>query len=185
MSSTPATPSAAHQATAADKEDELIDRVDEAGRVIGVVRRGDCHGNPDLHHRAVHVFVINARGEYFLQKRSLAKLIQPGRWDTSVGGHVGSGETYEQAACKELAEELGIVITDAGLLRQSHDYVWRSSVETEHVRTFLLRHEGPFTLQREEIDDGRFWSLVELRSAVGTGTLTPNLEAELRNLGLL
>jgi isopentenyldiphosphate isomerase len=172
-------------AAAADREDELLDRVDDQNRVIGIVRRGDCHGNPELCHRAVHVFVVNRRGEYFLQKRSLAKRIQPGRWDTSVGGHVVAGETYELAARKELGEELGIVLGEGFSLRHGHDYLWRSPIETEYVRTFVLEHEGPFRLQPEEIEDGRFWTPAEMLAAVETGMLTPNLEAEMRNLGIL
>jgi len=170
--------------TAADRENELLDLVDEHGEIIGVVRRGDCHGNPALAHRTAHVVVRNSRGEYFLQKRSIRKLIQPGRWDTSVGGHVLAGETYETAALKELGEELGIALVDRGELRPSHDYVWKTPVETEHVRTFVLVREGPFVLQREEIDDGRFWSEADLTAAVGTGVLTPNLEEEMRQLGI-
>jgi isopentenyldiphosphate isomerase len=170
--------------TSADREDELLDLVNESNEVVGVVRRGDCHGNPALGHRAVHVFVRNGRGEYFLQKRSTRKRIQPGRWDTSVGGHVLAGETYESAAATELGEELGVVLADPGELRRSHDYVWKSPVETEHVRTFVLVREGPFTLQRDEIDDGRFWSETEMKAALGTGLLTPNLEVEMRRLGI-
>jgi isopentenyldiphosphate isomerase len=177
-------PRTAGDATSADREDELLDLVDEGNRPVGVVRRGDCHGNPALAHRAVHVFVKNGRGEYFLQKRSGRKRIQPGRWDTSVGGHVLAGETYENAAVTELHEELGIRLADPGELCRSHDYVWRSPVETEHVRTFILVREGPFMLQADEIDDGRFWSEDQMRAALGTGHLTPNLEAEMCHLGL-
>jgi isopentenyldiphosphate isomerase len=171
-------------ATLADRDDEILDLVDDENRVVATVRRGDCHGNPSCQHRAVHVFVVN-RGAYFLQKRSLAKRIQPGRWDTSVGGHVLSGETYEQAAVKELAEEIGVVVPDASACRRSHDYVWKSPVETEHIRTFILEHEGPFSLQPEEIDEGRFFTVAEMLAAIGTGTLTPNLEVELVQLGLV
>ena len=163
----------------------MLDLVDDRNVPVGVVRRGDCHGNPALQHRSVHVFVHNARGDFFLQKRSLAKRIQPGRWDTSVGGHVLAGQTYEQAALEELGQELGVRAIDPARLRLSHDHVWSSPVETEHVRTFLLAYEGPFELLKVEIDDGRFWSVDEMRSAAGTGLLTPNLELEMRNLRLL
>lgn len=167
---------------------DLIDLVDEAGRVVGTAPRSECHSHPLLAHRAVHVFVRNSGGEIFLQKRSRTKRIQPGRWDTSVGGHLATGETYEDAAARELLEELGVDIADAGgprALGRLHDYVWRCPVETEHVRTFELAHEGPFTLQPEEIDEGRFWTEDELRAAAGTGVLTPNLEDELRRIGVL
>jgi isopentenyldiphosphate isomerase len=123
-----------------------------------------------------------------LQKRSSRKRIQPGKWDSSVGGHVDPGESYEQAAERELAEELGVQLATSGritALRHRHDYIWRSPVETEHIRTFELEHEGPFQLHPDEIDEGRFWTELQLRAAVGTGVLTPNLEEELRRFGLI
>jgi isopentenyl-diphosphate delta-isomerase type 1 len=171
--------------TSADKEDELLDLVDEKNRVVGQVLRGSVHGNPALRHRAVHVFVRNEAGCLFLQKRSEGKKIQPGKWDTSIGGHVEAGESYEDAAKKETAEELGIPPEASSSMRFSHEYVWESDVETEHVRTYLLAHEGPFKLQPEEISEGRFWSTGELKEAAYGGLFTPNLEEELRLLGIL
>jgi len=169
----------------AEAEGEMLDLVDEAGRVVGKATREECHSSTALAHRAVHVFVRNSSNAIFLQKRAVTKRIQPGRWDTSVGGHPESGESYEAAARRELLEELGLSLGDAEALRQLHDYVWRSPVETEHVRTYELVREGPFKLQTEEIDEGRFWSPDELRAAAGTGELTPNLEEELRRIGVL
>ena len=167
---------------------DLLDLVDEDGQVIGTASREECHAHPLLAHRAVHVFIRNAAGAIYLQKRSRAKRIQPGKWDTSVGGHLDAGESYEDGAERELLEELGIGLKDAGgraALKRLHDYVWRNEVETEHVRTFELVSEGPFTLHPAEIDEGRFWTEDELREATGTGKLTPNLEEELRRIGVL
>ncbi|MFH1709432.1 MAG: NUDIX domain-containing protein, partial [Planctomycetota bacterium] len=135
--------------------------------------------NPALIHRTVHVIVTNRRGDLFLQKRGIHKEIQPGRWDTSVGGHVASGESVKTAVFRELAEELGIT-AQSPALAFLHRYLWRNPVETELVDTFHLVHEGPFTLQAEEIDDGRFWSRPEIERALGTGLFTPNFEEEYR-----
>ena len=174
--------------TRQDDDSEQLEIIDESGRVVGRVPRAMCHGDPSLAHRAVHVFVKNSRGDVFLQKRSRAKRVQPGRWDTSVGGHLAPGEGYGAAALRELEEELGVKLADPARLVRCHDYVWRSAIETEHVRTFVLEHvehDGPFTLHPEEIEDGRFWSEREIREAVGTGVLTPNLEEELRRLAAI
>ena len=92
---------------------------------------------------------------------------------------------YFREICKEAGEELGIKPKDSLLLQFSHEYVWKSEVETEHVRTYLLDYEGPFNLHPEEISEGRYWSVKELKSAAGTGILTPNLEEELRLLKIL
>ncbi len=169
----------------AENGGEMLDRLDEKGRVIGTVRRSDAHGNPALRHPSVHVFVVNAAGEYFLQKRSGYKKVQPGKWDTSVGGHIPAGETYEQGALRELQEELGVTLPDASRLEFHHDFIWESGFETEHTRTFILRYEGPFRLNPAEVSDGRFWSMDELRKTFGRGILTPNLELELKNLGIV
>lgn len=169
------------------EQEEYLDILDEAGRVMGQELRSRCHGDPTLRHRAVHVFVRSSKGQIFLQKRGQSKTIQPGKWDTSVGGHLQVGESYEQAAVRELREELGVNIRDAGgptSLRKLHDYIWRSPVETEHVRTFEIVWDGPFQTQQDEIDEGRFWSRMEICASLGRGLLTPNLEEEIRLLGI-
>ena len=106
----------------------------------------------------------------------------PGKWDTSAGGHLTAGQKYEEAALREMEEELGLSKLNPSALKHSHDYVWRSGVETEHVRTFIVESEGPFKLDITEIDEGRFWSPGEMRAAIGTGELSENLEAELEHL---
>jgi isopentenyldiphosphate isomerase len=164
--------------------EELFELVDEDGRVIGTAPRSKCHGDPSLAHRSVHVFVLNRHGDLYLQKRSPAKDVQPGKWDTSAGGHLAPGETYEQAAVRELEEELGVRVASSSLVL-CHDYVWRTSIETEHVRTYELTYEGTIIPDRVEIDEGRYWSLAEIRQGCGRGIFTPNLEHELRRLGIV
>ena len=165
-------------------EDELLDLVDEEGRVIGSARRSEVHGNPSLLHRVVHVLVFNSEGHLFLQKRAENKDVQPGRWDTSVGGHVDAGEEPMEAAERELAEELGIP-GDASSppLRMLHSYIHRNEYESELVNTWICRWDGPFVLQKSELSDGRFWSLSEIDLRVGKSTdarpFTPNFLDEL------
>ena len=76
---------------------EYFDVVTEEGQVVGKASREECHGDPSLIHRAVHVIICNSRGDILLQKRSPAKKIQPGKWDTSVGGHVISGNALRKS----------------------------------------------------------------------------------------
>src|SRR5688572_21675258 len=87
--------------------EEIFDIVNEADEVIGCAVRADIHRR-QLKHRAVHILVFNRRGDLFLQKRSLTKDCFPGAWDTSAAGHLGCGETYDDAAVRELREELGV-----------------------------------------------------------------------------
>jgi len=164
--------------------DEIFDVVDQSGRVIGHAPRSEVHGNPELIHRSVHVLVLDSEertGEQriFLQKRSADKDIQPGKWDTSVGGHVTPGESVLVAAKREMAEELGITGVD---IRFLHSYLWRTDVETELVTTYICYYKGPIRILRSEIDEGRFWSFAEIESKLASGTFTQNFEEEFSRL---
>ena len=154
---------------------ELFEIVDEKGEVTGTAPRSRCHGDPSLVHRAAHVLVFNSEGNLLLQLRSKDKDIQPGKWDTSVGGHLGVGETYEQAAAREMAEELGI---NGEELRYLYDYPLRNNVESENIRRFYITYDGPVVFQAEEIDEVRFWGMDEVRASLGKGVFTPNFEQE-------
>jgi isopentenyldiphosphate isomerase len=156
-----------------DRAEELFDIVDEKGRIVGRAPRAACHGDPSLAHRVVHILVFSRAGDLLLQKRGLDKDIQPGKWDTSVGGHLDAGETYGEAVLRELAEELGVA---GAAPERLYDYVWRNEIETEHIRVYRLVHDGPFRFQESEIDAIRFWTLAEIEAALGTGVLTPLFE---------
>jgi isopentenyldiphosphate isomerase len=159
--------------------EEVFDVVDETGRAIGRAPRSACHGNPALIHPSVHVHVFDRQGRLFLQKRSRHKETQPGRWDTSVGGHLRPGEDPAAGARREAREELG---WRGRTLRFLYAYLWRCPRESEWVRTYAARADGPFTLDPVEIDDGRFWTPEEIDAALGTGVFTPNFEEEWRRL---
>ena len=130
---------------------ELLDVVDENDNVIAVKTRGEIHARR-LMHRAVHILVFNSDGELFLQKRSLSKDEQPGKWDSSAAGHVDSGEDYLECARREIGEELGI---DAA---QEFELLFKlpASVLTgnEHCMVYRYGFDGPMVLHPEEIDDG-------------------------------
>jgi len=154
---------------------EFFDIVDDNDRVIGTAPRSECHGNPALVHRAAHVLVFNRAGQLLLQKRSPYKDIQPGRWDTSVGGHLDPGENYLEAAVREMGEELGL--SGLPLTFLYHSKI-RNEMESENIATYLTCHEGPFDFSRREIDEVRFWLPFEIDQSLGSGIFTPNFEDE-------
>jgi isopentenyldiphosphate isomerase len=160
---------------------EMFEVYDEQGRCVGLAPRRECHGNPRLIHRTAHVVVFSAdRRRILLQKRATTKDIQPGKWDTAVGGHLSPGETWEIAARREMAEELDVPET-LPLRLLFHSKI-RNAIESEDVAVFATDYDGPFQPPADEIDEVRFWSAVELAAAAGSGVFTPNLEHELRLL---
>ena len=158
-----------------DNQEERFPIVDEDGHVVGVATRGECHSGSKLLHPVVHLHVFNSRGEVYLQKRPEWKDIQPGKWDTSVGGHIDYGETPEQALIREVREELGI--TDFTPERVGK-YVFESRCERELVYVHRTIYDGPIKPSTEELDGGRFWTLDEIRQSLGQNLLTPNFESE-------
>ena len=153
-----------------DNGSELFPVVDEAGTVVGSATRAECHGGGMLLHPVVHLHLFNARGELYLQRRPAWKDIQPGRWDTAVGGHVDYGETVGEALRREVREELGV--TDFAPERIAA-YVFRSERERELV------YDGA-VVPSDELDGGRFWSRDEIFENLGKGVFTPNFEGEVK-----
>lgn len=157
------------------KDEEWFDIVDEEGRIKGKAPRSLCHSGPGLLHPVVHLQVIDSQDRIFLQKRALTKEILPGKWDTAVGGHLSSGETVEQGLKREAMEELGLETFKAGFVTR---YVWNTAIESELAHMFICRHDGPFHLNPEEIDEGKFWKVKKIKEMIGKGELTPNFEFE-------
>lgn len=152
------------------------------GEVVGKALRQDCHNGSYILHPVVHLHVFSSDGKLYLQRRAMHKDLLPGYWDTAVGGHVMYGETIMQALAREVQEEIGI--TDF-TPEHVETYRYDSSRESEMVHVYKTIYDGPFRWNDGEVMDGRFWSLDELRQALGQGILTPNLEMELQRFGFI
>lgn len=141
--------------SAQDIHGEIFDVVDENDVVLSQATRHEVHTR-GFKHRAVHIFVFNALGEIFLQKRSRWKDMHPLRWDSSAAGHVNTGHLYDETAGREVEEELGIevAVEEIGSLPASAETGW------EFVRLYKALHEGPFVLPPAEIESGE-WFLPE------------------------
>lgn len=164
-----------------DNSNEILPIVDEEGNIIGKATRGECHNGGKLLHPVVHLHLLDSAGRLYLQQRPLWKDIQPGKWDTAVGGHVDYGEAIENALLREAREEVGIEeFTPLFLMK----YLFESERERELVHVYCTVYNGEVR-PSSELDDGRFWSFSEIDSAIGKGILTPNFELEFGKIRLM
>jgi isopentenyldiphosphate isomerase len=162
------------------QEEEWFPVVDENGIMISKAPRSICHdGKSMLLHPVVHIHFFNEDGELFLQKRAMSKDLLPGFWDTSVGGHVSVDEGIEEALKREVREELGIQGFEYNFLKR---YVWQSPTEKELVFSFRGRLKEEPQINRDEIEEGRFWPVETIRENLGEGLFTPNFEYEFSNV---
>ena len=111
-----------------DNNSELLPIVNETGEVIGNATRGQCHDGTKLLHPVVHLHLFDSQGRLYLQHRPLWKTIQPGKWDTAVGGHIDYGEDVPTALKREVVEELGIADCEPRFLRS---YLFESEREKD------------------------------------------------------
>lgn len=150
-----------------DNQKEIFDIVDEHDKPVGKATRSEVHGNPKLIHRSVGIAVFNSRGEIFLQLRSPTKDTDPSTWTISASGHVDAGKYYDETAHRELLEELQVDLK----VRRVTKYLAKTPRETEMVTLYEAHCEGPFTLNPEEISEGRFFSKWELKKLVEEGKI--------------
>ena len=158
---------------------EYFPLVNESGEVIGKATRKECHSGTFWLHPVVHLHVFNSRGELFLQKRAMNKDIQPGKWDTSVGGHVDYGEDVLTALHREVREELGIVDFEPKFIKS---YKFVSSQEAEYVNSYYSIYEGKIDPDPVEISEGKFWTISEINAALYKDIFTHNFEQEFISL---
>jgi isopentenyldiphosphate isomerase len=159
-----------------DIQEEFLEVINEHGDTIKTLPRSVVHGDPSLMHKVVHVLVFNKNGELLLQKRSMNKDVAPGKWDTSVGGHVNAGETIIEALSREMEEELGITTCEPEFL---YTYIHSNQYESELVYTHSCVHSGQIRFNKDEIDEIRFWTSDEIKQNLGKGIFSDNFEHEI------
>lgn len=142
---------------------EQLAVVDAQDWVIEIRDRDEIH-RLGLRHRAVHILIFNQKQELFLQKRSPKKDLNPGLWDSSAAGHVDAGEAYKDCIIREVHEELGVKLNTAPefLFKLSPSY----ENGMEFINVYRSQHNGPFTLCKDEIDQGQWLSSTKISQLV-------------------
>jgi isopentenyldiphosphate isomerase len=137
--------------------DELVDVVDDEDRVVGRRTRGQIRRH-NLRHRSVYVLVFNRTGHLFVHRRTATKDVYPGYYDVAVGGVPAAGESYWDAAVREVTEELGVTAA----LERLFAIRYRDAVTAVNGAAFRCTHDGPFVLQVSEIAGGEFLPLAAI-----------------------
>ena len=135
--------------------EEIFDIVDDSDTVVGRASREEVHRSGHLH-RSAHLLVFDSDGRVLLQKRSSAKDTFPGRWDSSVSGHVDSGEWYDECVVREASEEIGIALSETPEKLFKID----ACEETANEFTWVYRtlNAGPFSVNQQEISEIRWFT---------------------------
>jgi len=139
-----------------DPDDELVDRLDDAGNVIGVITRRELRGSR-IPHRCAYMLVFNSKDQLFIHQRTATKATHPLHWDVCVGGLPGVGESFDDAIRRDMEEEIGVAVEPERLF-PFHYADERSIV---HGMVYRAVHNGPFRLQPEEVLRGEFVPLAE------------------------
>jgi isopentenyldiphosphate isomerase len=148
---------------------ELVDVVDDAGQTIGTVTRREMRARR-LPHRSVYLLVFNGRGELFVHLRTPTKDVYPSHWDVAIGGVLAAGESYDAAARREGAEELGVAVEP----EQLFPFRYADVENVVHGMVYRARHDGPFRLQPDEIVRGEFAPLADVAERAARTPFCPD-----------
>jgi isopentenyldiphosphate isomerase len=145
-------------------DNEMVDILNEKGNPIGEIKlKREVHAE-GLWHRAVQIWIYNSKGEILLQKRSKNKEFFPRLLDMSAAGHVSAGETFEEAAVRELFQEIGLRRKASDLKNIGTwplvQYMTKPFYNNKEIfQVFLLKWDGnikELKLQKKEVEMVKF-----------------------------
>jgi len=145
---------------------EILDVINDKDEVIRQARENEIY-EKKLLHRIIHILIFNDKGEMAMQYRSKYKPFCPNHWSTTVGGRVGAGESYEQAAKREFQEELN-TLTDFEFLDKFH-YKNLESGHQAMLTIYKTIYNGPFDINPEEVEKLAYFPIPKIKEMIGSG----------------
>ncbi|MGI5897537.1 MAG: NUDIX hydrolase [Candidatus Dojkabacteria bacterium] len=141
-------------------KEEIIDIVDENDKVIGQLPKRVVHSKKGILHREIGVVVVDNNNRVLLQQRSFKKKLFPGEWTVSAVGHVPAGLTPEEAAHKELSEELGI---DTQLtFIEKRKYISGDHISFGYLFKGTVNEDVKIIINKQEVEQAKFVSKKEI-----------------------
>ena len=148
---------------------EFLDVVNEDDEVVGKDSRESIHSSGKIH-RTVFFFIFDENYRIFVNRRTMNKDFYPGYWSILLGGHVKSGESYEEAVKKECMEETNISSKPFFISDYKKRY---DETDRENVKIYGFFKDMNFFPSPEEIDEGEFLALDELKVALKERNFLP------------
>ncbi len=156
---------------------EIIALVNEKDEVIGKATRKETHEKGALH-REVFVIIQNRKNEILLQKRKDNLL-----WDSSSGGHFPHNQTYEEAAIREVFEELGVKIKKTDLEKVAKEEIHSTKIVNNRiVEIFLIKKDfklAEFNIDKMELEEVKYFSKTELKQMLKKENQTTGVVAKI------
>lgn len=147
-----------------DNQQEMFIVVDKDDNILSHRTRYECHHDKTLIHRTVGAIIFDSQGRLLLQKRSLTKDTDPGKWGVSCGGHVNKGQSDDEAIARELVEELGVAIPVTFVKK----FIVEDDIEIERAVLYRGIYDGPFQINKEEIEMVEFFSPPDLSKQISS-----------------
>ncbi len=150
--------------------DELLDIVNEHDQIIGQMYRSEIYKQKLNNFRVINAFLVNSKKEVWIPRRTKQKKLFPLCLDASVGGHVMTGENYQQAFERELQEELNL---DAA--HCTYEIIAKLTPHTHNVSAFMqlyvIHTSMTPSYNTNDFESARWINILDLQSMIKNGEL--------------